>query len=152
MYMAILKQATPHQLNALSENSAAQNCGIQFTAVGDDWVEAVMPINEGTRGPNETLPLGWLAILAETVGSVAASLAIDSARDICLGQSLQVYHLEPVHHGPVRARATPTSIGERNHIWNIQVYDPAGTLVSAATLTMVVLPKERLAPVASRST
>ncbi len=41
--MAILKQATPHQRNALSENSAAQNCGIQFTAVGDDWAEAVMP-------------------------------------------------------------------------------------------------------------
>jgi 1,4-dihydroxy-2-naphthoyl-CoA hydrolase len=149
--MAILKRATPQQLNALSENSAAQNCGIQFTAVGDDWVEAVMPINEGTRGPTETLALGSLAILAETVGSVAASLAIDSARDICLGQSLQVYHVEPVHHGPVRARATPMSIGERNHIWDIQVYDPVGTLVSAAKLTMVVLPKEHLAAVASRS-
>jgi 1,4-dihydroxy-2-naphthoyl-CoA hydrolase len=150
--LAILKQATPHQLNALSENSAAQNCGIQFIAVGDDWVEAVMPLNEATRGSNETFALGALAILAETVGSVAASLAIDSSRDICLGQTLQVYHLEPVHHGPVRARASPLSIGERNHIWNIQVYDPLGTLVSAAKLTMVVLPKEHLAVVASRPT
>jgi 1,4-dihydroxy-2-naphthoyl-CoA hydrolase len=149
--MAILKQATPHQLNALSENSAAQNCGIQFIAVGEDWVEAVMPINEGTRGSSETLALGSLAILAETVGSIAASLAIDSARAICLGQSLQVYHLEPVHHGPVRARASPMSIGERNHIWDIQVYDPFGTLVSAAKLTMVILPKEHLAAVASRT-
>jgi 1,4-dihydroxy-2-naphthoyl-CoA hydrolase len=150
--MAILKQATPQQLNALSENSAAQTCGIQFTAVGDDWVEAVMPLNEGTRAASGTLTLGALAILAETVGSVAASLSIDSSRDICLGQTLQVYHLEPVHHGPVRARASPMSIGERNHIWNIQVYDPVGTLVSAAKLTMMVLPKGYLAVVASHST
>jgi len=150
--MAILRQATPQQLNELSENSAAQNCCIQFTAVGDDWVEAVMPLNEATRGSSGTLPLGALAILAETVGSVAASLGIDTSRDVCLGQTLQVYHLEPVHHGPVRARASPILIGERNHIWNIHVYDPVGTLVSAAKLTMVVLPKGQLAVAASHST
>ena len=60
-------------LDAIGVNSASEFFGIRYTAFGKDWIEATIPLDERTRNANGTLHPGALGILAETIGSVAAT-------------------------------------------------------------------------------
>lgn len=45
--MTIWKQtATCEQLNTLSQKSAVSHLGIEFTAIGEDWIEAQLQVDE----------------------------------------------------------------------------------------------------------
>jgi len=39
------------QLNALSRNTAIESLGIVFSAAGEDWLQATMPVDQRTRQP-----------------------------------------------------------------------------------------------------
>lgn len=128
-------------VDRVGQDSAGGQCGIQFTGFGENWVEATLPLDARTMGRNEALHPGALSILAETVGSIAASLCIDRARQTCVGQILGVSHLRKVTAGPVLARATPVAILNDRQVWNIDMTDAAGEPVGAARLTMAILDK-----------
>jgi 1,4-dihydroxy-2-naphthoyl-CoA hydrolase len=132
-------QFTLRDLDAIGKNSASENFGIRYTSFGDDWIEATIPLDERTRNANGALHAGALGILAETMGSAVASLCIDTSRQICLGQILNINHPVSITSGPILARASPVSILPETHVWNVEMKDPNGATVSVARLTMVVL-------------
>ncbi|HYM24502.1 MAG TPA: hotdog fold thioesterase, partial [Vicinamibacterales bacterium] len=72
------------ELTAASRNTASAAVGIQFTAIGDDWIEATLPLDERTQRDAGVVDPGALAILAETLGSIAATMCIDATRQMCL--------------------------------------------------------------------
>jgi len=133
------RQFTLADLDAIGEHSASENCGIRYTAIGENWIEATMPLDARTRDAAGALHPGALGILAETIGSVAASLCIDSAHRMCVGQILHINYLAPVMAGPVRAKASAIAIREDSHVWDIDMTDSRGSRVGAARLTMAVL-------------
>ncbi|MGO9930845.1 MAG: hotdog fold thioesterase [Steroidobacteraceae bacterium] len=145
------RQFTLADLNAIGEHTASENFGIRYTTIGDDWIEAIIPLDERTRHANGTLHPGALGILAETIGSVAASLCIDMSRQICLGQVIHINHPEPIDSGPVLARASPVAILPETHVWNVEIKDPNDTTVCVARLTMAVLERADQAPTYSRA-
>ncbi|MEG0184670.1 MAG: hotdog fold thioesterase, partial [Stenotrophomonas sp.] len=53
-------------LNALSRNTLIDHLGIVFTAAGEDWVSATMPVDARTRQPYGILHGGASVVLAET--------------------------------------------------------------------------------------
>ncbi len=61
-------------------NTLSALLGIEFTEIGDDYLCATMPVDNRTRQPYGILHGGASAALAETVGSVASSLVIDTRR------------------------------------------------------------------------
>ena len=137
---------TPHtiaELTAASRNTASAALGIQFTAIGDDWIEAMLPLEERTECDAGVLDPGALAILAETLGSVGATMCIDTTRQMCLGQIFHVQHPRTATCGPLRARAAPLDVGERAQLWDIQVRDGTGERVCIAHLTVAVLDRPR---------
>lgn len=142
--MNLQKSPSVQNLNEHSANSAASNCGILVTAIGDRWVKATMPIDARTCGSDGSVRLGALAILAESVGSLASTISVDSTLFVCLGQSLQVYHLAIASAGPVVATASPVDVQPERHIWQIDIVDANGVSISSAKLTTVVLPNEGL--------
>jgi 1,4-dihydroxy-2-naphthoyl-CoA hydrolase len=73
-------------LDAIGVNSASEFFGIRYTAFGNDWIEATIPLDERTRNANGTLHPGALGMLAETIGSVAASLCIDTSHQSALAK------------------------------------------------------------------
>ena len=127
------------QLTAASRNTASAALGIQFTAIGDDWVEATLPLEERSERWAGELDPGALAILAETLGSIGATMCTDATRQMCLGQIFHVQHPRTAKRGPLRGRATPLEIGERAQLWDIQVRDETGERVCIARLTVAVL-------------
>ena len=57
------------QMNRECRGTLVEHLGIEFTGIGEDWLEARMPIDERTMRPGNLLHGGAIMALAETVGS-----------------------------------------------------------------------------------
>lgn len=130
---------TAAEMTEFSNRTASEHIGMAFTGVGDDWVEGSLPLDGRTRGADGALHHGALAIVAETLGSVGASMCVDLSRQMCLGQVLHLQHAEPVGRGPLLARAAPLWIRPQSQLWEIQIRDGAGARVCIAQLMLAVV-------------
>lgn len=137
--------ASLEQLQALSRNTLADTMAIRITEIGPDFVRASMPVNPTTHQPTGVLHGGASVALAETAGSVAANMCVDTGRYVCLGQEINANHIRPVSDGIVTATARPVHIGKRSHVWSIEIRDEQERLVCISRLTMAVVerPKDR---------
>jgi uncharacterized protein (TIGR00369 family) len=93
------------QLNALSRNTAIESLGIVFSAAGEDWLQATMPVDERTRQPYGILHGGASVVLAETLGRSAGNLCVDTAKQICVGLEINANHVRAVRSGTVTGTA-----------------------------------------------
>ena len=128
-------------INDMAVNTMAEVLDMRFTEIGDDYLIATMPVNDNTRQPYGLLHGGASAALAETVGSVAASLCIDKEKYICVGLEINCNHIRGKKDGIVTARATPLHIGASTHVWEIKITDEREKLVCISRLTMAILKK-----------
>jgi len=131
--------ATVEQLQEHAGNTLAVTLGIRLTEVGPDYVRATMPVGPRTHQPTGVLHGGASVALAETVGSVAANMCVDTKRQLCLGQEINANHLRPVASGIVTATARPFHIGGRSQVWHIEIRDERDKLVCVSRLTMAVV-------------
>lgn len=132
-------------LNAKSAGTMVRHLEIVFTEIGEDFLRATMPVDERTRQPFGLLHGGASAALAETLGSLAASMCVDAARYRCVGQEVNANHIRSVRAGTVTGTARALHIGRRSQVWNIDIVDESGRLVCVSRLTMAVLEKARSA-------
>lgn len=138
--MAIWKKAfTLDDLKARHAGTAEGHLGIEFSAIGDDWLAARMPVDARTRQPFGILHGGASVLLAESVGSCAANLCVDSQHFYCVGLDINANHVRGVRSGWVTGTARALHIGKSTHVWQIDITNEAGALVCASRLTMSVL-------------
>lgn len=131
---------TVEELDRLQTNTMQEHLQIVFTEIGEDYLKAQMPITARTVQPFRIMHGGASATLAETIGSVAASLTVDSRQKRCVGLTLNVNHIRPIPEGQTAyATARPHHVGRTTQVWSIEIHDERGKLASAATLTMAVL-------------
>jgi len=133
------RKSSIDELDLIGQGTASEYCGIRYIGIGDEWLEATMPLDSRTLGANGALHPGALGIFAETIGSVAASLCIDTTRQICVGQILHINHPVLITSGPIRARASAVSILPDSHVWNVEIKNPIGATVCVARLTMAII-------------
>jgi 1,4-dihydroxy-2-naphthoyl-CoA hydrolase len=139
--MAIWFQpVTLADLATINSGSLAGHIGIEFTAIGDDWLAATMPVDARTRQPFGLLHGGASAALAETIGSVGAMLCLDRSQFVGVGQSLTANHLRGVKDGTVTGTGRPVHRGRRSQVWEIEVRDANAALVCLSVLTVAVVP------------
>jgi 1,4-dihydroxy-2-naphthoyl-CoA hydrolase len=128
-------------LNRASDNTLMQVLGIRFTAVGDDWLRASMPVDARTHQPYGLLHGGASVALAETLGSSAAMLTLDPASQITVGIEINANHVRGVRAGVVIGTASALHIGRSTQVWQIRIEDESGALVCISRITMAVMPK-----------
>jgi 1,4-dihydroxy-2-naphthoyl-CoA hydrolase len=136
-------QTSVEQLQEHSRNTLAETIGIRVTEVGPDFLRATMPVNPKTHQPMGVLHGGASVALAETVGSLAATMCIDRTLYVCLGQEINANHLRPVSSGTVTATARPYHIGKRSHVWSIEIRDEQEKLVCISRLTIAVVDRPK---------
>lgn len=129
----------------IHEGTAVAALGITFTEVGDDYLEGRMPVDARTVQPMGILHGGASVLLAETLGSCAASYCVDPVHWACVGLDVNANHLRPVRGGFVTGRAVPLHVGRTTQVWEIDIRDDQGRRVCIARLTMAVIAKERSA-------
>ncbi len=134
---------TLDELNADRETTLAGHLDIWVTEIGPDFLRATMPVDARTHQPYGLLHGGASVALAETVGSLAATMCVDRTRFRCVGQEINANHLRPARTGRVTATARPIHRGGRSQVWGIEIVDAAGRLVCISRLTIAVLDSGR---------
>ena len=128
-------------LNALGQNTAVAHLGIEFIEIGTDYLKARMPVDARTRQPAGLLHGGASALLAETLGSVAGNLCVDTQKQICVGLEINANHVRSARSGWVYGAVRPVHVGRSTQVWDIRIVDEADKLVCASRLTLAVMPR-----------
>jgi len=137
--MVFLSKPTLDQLNNLGNGTMVSHLGIIFTTIGEEYLEASMPVDSRTKQPMGLLHGGANVVLAETLGSVAASLTIDPKKQFVVGLEINANHLKSVREGMVIGTATPIHLGNSTQVWEIKIKNTAGQLCCISRLTMAIL-------------
>lgn len=141
--MSIWKKDTDLvRLNALSENTLVELLGIEYTKVGDDFMQATMQVDVRTHQPHGILHGGASVVLAETVASMAANLVVRDDK-VCVGLDINANHIRMVKKGVVTATATAVHIGYRTQVWQIEICNERQQLVCTSRLTVAVIDKPK---------
>lgn len=116
-----------------------EHLGIEFVAIGDDWLEARMPVVQHNKQPAGLLHGGASLALAETLASVGCYHTLDHATQSCVGVEINANHLRGARDGFVHAHATPLHRGRSTQVWEIRIRDDAGRPTCISRCTMAVL-------------
>ena len=134
-----LQEIIAHNLNAATMGT---HLGMQFVELGNDFLKMSMPVDERTKQPYGLLHGGASCALAETVGSIASALVIDTSKQICVGLEINANHLRSAKDGMVIATATRLHIGSSTHVWDIKIHDEQEKLICVSRLTVAILAKK----------
>lgn len=127
-------------LNRLSQGTLIEHLGIVFTAAGEDWLRATMPVEPRTRQPYGLLHGGASVVLAETLGSSAGNLCLDTRRQMAVGLEINANHLRAVREGMVTGTARALHVGRTTQVWEIRIEDERARPVCVSRLTLAVVP------------
>jgi 1,4-dihydroxy-2-naphthoyl-CoA hydrolase len=131
-----------HEITPLGKGTMGEHVGIEFTALGPDFLKGHMPVDARTRQPYGLLHGGASCVLAETLGSVASAMVIDPSTFICVGLEINANHIRGVREGLVTGTATPLHLGSSTHVWDIKIHDEREKLVCVSRLTVAILKKQ----------
>lgn len=119
-----------------------EHIGITITEVGDDFLKGTMPVDRRTVQPMGILHGGASVALAETLGSLAANLVVNSEKKYCVGLDINANHIRAAKKGLVTGVAKPLHIGFSTQVWSIEIFDEENRLVCISRLTMAVLDRK----------
>jgi 1,4-dihydroxy-2-naphthoyl-CoA hydrolase len=134
------------QVNGWSSHTLMETLDIRITAFGDDWLSGTMPVDARTHQPYGLLHGGASVVLAETLGSTAAMLTLDPAREMAVGLEINANHLRAVRSGLVTGTAKAVHIGRSTQVWEIRLVDDAGAPTCISRLTMAVIATHKATP------
>lgn len=135
------REYTVEELNGRPKGHIGDLIGIEFTEITEDSISARMPVNEKTHQPYGILHGGASVVLAESLGSVASNMIIDSEKYIGVGLEVNANHLRPVKSGYVTGICKSIHIGAKTHVWDIKLYDDRGKMNCISRLTVAIIPK-----------
>lgn len=122
-----------------AKNTLIDHLGIEFIGVGDDHLQATMPVDKHTRQPIGIMHGGASCVLAETVGSTAAQFCVDINKFYCVGLDINTNHIRSIKAGIVTATAKPYHLGRSTQVWSIEIHNEQNKLISINRLTMAIL-------------
>jgi 1,4-dihydroxy-2-naphthoyl-CoA hydrolase len=115
-----------------------ERMGIVFLEASPERVVATMPV-EGNTQPYGLLHGGASCVLAESAGSVAATLHGQTVdRPFALGIDISATHHKGVRAGTITGVATPAHRGRTMATYEIVITDEKGDRVCTARLTCLL--------------
>jgi uncharacterized protein (TIGR00369 family) len=115
---------------------------ITFVDVGDEFLTAKMPVNSRVHQPDGVLHGGASVALAESVGSAASYLFLDTDSFAIRGLEISANHTRSKVDGYVLATARFLHKGRTTQLWEIKITDEQERLISICKLTTIALKKE----------
>lgn len=137
----MLTQEECDRLNRLSEGTMHGTMGVRYLPSDDNAVWGEMPISTATRQYFGILHGGAAIAMAETLAGCGSLHLIGFAEDkkIC-GISVTANHVRmSPKEGKVLGKATLIHGGRTTHIWNVDILDEQGNLISTERVTNMVI-------------
>jgi len=141
--MQLSKEIVLEKANLACKNTLMETLNIEVVDFGDDFLTARMPVNSKVHQPDGVLHGGATAALAESVGSFASHIFIDTEKFFVRGLEITANHLKSVKEGFVYAKATFLHKGRTTQLLDIKVTDEANNLISICKLSTISLPKNK---------
>lgn len=139
--MSLWKQSTDlDRINAWNRGCMVEYLGMLVTEVGDDWLRGTMPVDARTKQPFGLLHGGASVALAESLGSLAGNLCLDTS-EMAVGLDINANHVRAVTGGIVTGTARALHVGRSTQVWEIRIEDEHGRLVCISRLTLAVVPR-----------
>ncbi len=126
-------------INQYAKDTLVEHLGICFTALGVGWVEASMPVDHRTSRPGGLLHGGANLVLAETVAGLGSMLTVDIREFDIRGIQVSANHTGSAEGGMVYARAEIVHSGNQTHVWNVEIKNEAGKLISTGRVTNMIV-------------
>jgi len=139
--MKLSKDEILKQANNVCKGNLMETLQIKFVDAGEDFITARMPVNARVHQPDGVLHGGATAALAETVGSFAAHIFLDTKQYFVRGIDLSAQHVKSVKTGFVYAKAKCIHSGRTTQVFDIKVTNDNKELVSLCKLTTITLEK-----------
>jgi len=141
--MAIWKQAVTlgpvTDLHLPRPDTIGAHIGLHITEIGEDYLRGTLPVDGRTKQPYGRLHGGASCVLAEELGSIAASLCTDPAQVFTVGLEINANHIRGVTQGTVTGTARPLHLGRATQVWEIRIEDEQQRLVCISRLTVAVV-------------
>ena len=141
--MNLTKAKVLEKANIASKNTLMETLNIEMIDYGDDFLVARMPVDSRVYQPDGVLHGGATAALAESVGSFASHIFLDSKNLMIRGTEITANHLKSVTEGYIYAKATFLHKGRTTQLIDIRVTDDNDNLVSVCRLSTISLPKKK---------
>tara|TARA_R110002049_G_scaffold308770_1_gene513994 strand:- start:7317 stop:7742 length:426 start_codon:yes stop_codon:yes gene_type:complete len=141
--MQLSKEAVLARANKACKNTLMETLGIEVIDFGNDFLIAKMPVTPRVHQPDGVLHGGATAALAESVGSFASYIFIDTDKFFVRGIEISANHLKSVKEGFVFAKATFLHKGRTTQLLEIRVTDAGDNLISICKLSTISLPKKK---------
>ena len=125
------------------KNTLMETLDIEFTEVGEDYLVAKMPVTSKVHQPDGVLHGGASVALAESVGSLASYVFLNTDEFFVRGIEISANHLRSISEGFVFAKATYIHKGRTTQLWEIRITDEEENLISLVKLTTIALPKNK---------
>ena len=130
--LALMQQA--------AQNTAIAHLGIEFLDFGEDFIRGRVPVDARTVQPYGILHGGASVALAETLGSVAGNLCVDTSKEMVVGLEINANHVRAMRGGRVTGTARALHVGRSTQLWEIRIENDEGKLVCVSRLTLAVVP------------
>ncbi|MCB9256864.1 MAG: hotdog fold thioesterase [Chitinophagales bacterium] len=135
------KKFTLDSLNQTKDN-LVKHLGIEFSAFGDDFLEATMPVDARTHQPYGILHGGASVVLAESLGSLAGYLCLEDSKEVTVGLEINANHIRSVREGRVIGKANALHLGRTTQIWQIEIREETtAKLICVSRMTLAVISK-----------
>lgn len=121
------------------ENQLSGALGISMTKIEDKSVTATLTVDHRHLRPGNIMNGGVSLVLIETVGSFSSYLLIDTKKQNSFGIQVSANHLSIARPGDVlTAKSEAVHLGRTTHIWDVNILNQNGKLVSSGRITMLV--------------
>jgi 1,4-dihydroxy-2-naphthoyl-CoA hydrolase len=135
---------TLEEVNTIFDKYMTKLLDVKAIEIHDDSIVATMPITDNVRQPFGILHGGASVVLAESIGSVASNLIIDTDKYAGVGLDINANHVRSASKGLLRAVCAPLHIGKTTHVWDIKMYDDKNNLICISRLTVAIIEKSRV--------
>ncbi|NCO62981.1 MAG: PaaI family thioesterase [Flavobacteriales bacterium] len=141
--MQLSKEDIIAKANLVCKNTLMETLNIEIIDYGEDFLVARMPVNSRVHQPDGVLHGGATVALAESVGSFASHIFIDTEKYFIRGIEISANHLKSVTEGFVYAKALFLHKGRTTQLLDIKITDDQGHLISVCKLSTISLPKTK---------
>lgn len=128
-------------INEALRDSLIGNLRIKIEKISEGEVQASMPVCPQTARPDGMLHGGSSLAMAETIAGLGTMLLVDMNKFDVRGMQVSASHTGSMKEGRVWATAKIIHKGNKTHIWNVDLRNENGRLISSARVTNIIVKK-----------
>ena len=133
---------TFEEIKEINEGTMMETLGIEYIELKEGYVYARMFVKKELTQPYEMLHGGASMAMAESVGGMGSAYYLGVKDYIIRGMQFSANHVKAAKVGTyVYGTATIIHKGRQTHVWNIDIKNEDGELVSSCRLTNFIIKK-----------